>query len=220
MRTSTTSPRLIVRSLSAALAATLLAVGGLALASPASAHDELVSTDPAADSTVDILPAHLTLTFSEAIDPTEGATEMLVTDAAGTTLAAGAPTVEDNVLTQPLEGAASGLVTVLWKVVSSDGHPTSGEFTFTVTPAATPTPEPTESATPTPTPSPEETSTPSPTAVPDEDEDASSDAWPWIIGGLIVAAIGGAVVYLLVSRARQQRELEERRAGSEPPADR
>ena len=84
---STTSPsRSLVRFLATAAAAALLTAGGLAIAAPASAHDELVSTDPAADSTVDALPAQLTLTFSEAIDPTEGASEVQVTDAAGTTL--------------------------------------------------------------------------------------------------------------------------------------
>ena len=56
------------------------------------------------------------------------------------------PLVEGTVVTQPLSGAASGLVTVLWKVVSSDGHPISGEFGFTVT--APPTPTPTATATP------------------------------------------------------------------------
>ena len=75
-----------------------------AIAAPASAHDELVSTDPAADSTVDALPAQLTLTFSEAIDRRTGASEVQVTDAAGTTLSAVAPAAQDNVLTQPLEG--------------------------------------------------------------------------------------------------------------------
>jgi methionine-rich copper-binding protein CopC len=217
---STSSPsRSLVRFLATAAAAALLTAGGLAIAAPASAHDELVSTDPAADSTVDALPAELTLTFSEAIDATEGASEVQVTDAAGTTLSAVPPTSQDNVLTQPLEGTASGIVTVLWKVVSSDGHPVSGEFSFTVTEPVAPTPTPSETAAPTPTPEETEVATPSPSASP-EAEDGSSDAWPWIIGGIVLVALAGGVAYLLVSRARQKRELEEHRAGSEPPADR
>ena len=71
------------------------------------------------------------------------------------------PTAQDNVLTQPLEGTASGVITVLWKVVSSDGHPISGEFSFTATGA--PTPTPTQTATPTVTPTPTETVEPTPT---------------------------------------------------------
>ncbi|GAA1987421.1 hypothetical protein GCM10009777_22190 [Microbacterium pumilum] len=211
----------------AAFAAVLLSAGGLLVASPAFAHDELVSSDPAAESTLDALPTQLTLTFSADISTEEGANEVQVTDAAGTNLAAGAPTVQDNVLTQPLAGAASGAVTVLWKVVSSDGHPVSGELAFTVAPAPTPTPTETPTATPAPTASPIETitPTPSPSVAPDDDSDVEA-ALPWIIGGIIVAAVGGAVIYLLVSRARREREKAAlradaaRAAGSEPPADR
>ncbi len=225
MPSKTSSPRFLVRFVVAAVTAGLLAAGGLLVASPAYAHEELISSDPVADSTVEGMPAQLTLTVSGEISAAEGANEVQVTDAAGTTLSVGTPTAVDNVLTQPLEGEASGVVTVLWKTVSADGHPISGELAFTVTPAATPTPEPTESATPTPTPTPDETPTPTPSAAPDEDS-SFSDAWPWIIGGILVAAIGGAVLYLLVSRARRERDkaaldaASQSPAGSEPPADR
>ena len=150
-----------------------------------------------------------------------------MTDAAGTSLVAGAPVANDNVLTQPLQGTASGVITVLWKVVADDGHPVSDQFTFTVTPAATPTatPTPTPSQTSTPTATPEQSATPTPSATPVAAED-SSDALPWIIGGLILAAVLGAIVYLLVSRARRERDkaaldsAAQSPAGSEPPADR
>ncbi|MFB7890783.1 copper resistance protein CopC [Microbacterium sp. NPDC056044] len=213
------------------LAALLIAFGVvLATASPASAHDELLGSDPAADSTLDALPAQLALTFSAEIADDAGASVVEVTDAAGTSLAAGTPTVQDNVLTQPLEGAASGAVTVLWKVVSSDGHPISGEFGFTVagspdpTPTATTAPTPTETAT-APTPSAEPTPTVTGAPAPDE----GSAALPWIIAGLIVLALIAAVVYLLVSRSRREKALASGAAGpadgtpppaSEPPADR
>ena len=82
--------------------------GGLLVASPASAHDELVSSDPAADSSLDALPAQLTLTFSGELATDPGATELQVTDAAGTSLADGDRVVEGTVVTQPLTGAASG----------------------------------------------------------------------------------------------------------------
>ncbi len=79
-----------------------------------------------------------------------------VTDATGTPLTEGAPTVSGTVVTQALAGSASGAVTVVWRVVSSDGHPIDGTFSFTVpaapTPTATVTPTTTPSATPTPSP--------------------------------------------------------------------
>ena len=213
-------------------------MGGLLVASPASAHDELVSTDPAADSALDALPAQLTLTFSGELTTDPGATELEVTDAAGTSLAGGDPVVEGTVVTQPLTGAASGAVTVLWKVVSSDGHPISGQYAFTVTAPPTPTPTPTSTATAAPSESPTEAQTTAPTETPVPSGNGNDNtALPWIIGGLLLlAAVGGAVIYLLVSRARRIRDEEALRASaaeaaaggpphasaphSEPPADR
>lgn len=231
MPTNTTPPRSFRRAIAAAAAALLLTLGGVLVASPASAHDELVSTDPAADAVLDALPAQLTLTFSGELATDPGATELQITDAAGTTLADGEPLVEGTTVTQPLGGAASGVVTVLWKVVSSDGHPISGEFAFSVPTTPTPTPTPTTSATPSN--SPTESATPAPveTAVPvDSDEDSTfADVWPWVVGGLLLAAVGGAVLYLLVSRAQRRKALEQASAAgaavppaprSEPPVER
>ena len=240
MPTNPTRPRLLARAFAAAAAALLLTAGGLIVAAPAGAHDELTSTDPAADSSVETLPEQLTLTFSGELATDAGATELQVTDAAGTALADGDPVVEGTNVTQALAGAASGAVTVLWKVVSSDGHPISGEFGFTVispptpTPTPTATPTPSSSATPSDTPTPEPT--PTPTVAPEPAESGSA-ALPWVIGGLLLlAAVGGAVTYLLVSRARRIRDEEALRASaaqrasggpedgstphSEPPADR
>ena len=234
MPTNRKVPRSSPRALAAAAAALLLAMGGLLVAAPASAHDELVSTDPAADTAVDALPAELTLTFSGELAADPGATELQVTDAAGTSLADGDPVVQGTAVTQPLTGEASGPITVLWKVVSSDGHPISGQYAFTVSapPTPTPTPTPTQTATTTPSASPTDEPTADPTVAP-VPADSGSSALPWIIGGLLLfAAVGGAVLYLLVSRARRLRAEEALRAGpssgsaatppagSEPPADR
>ncbi|MCR2809128.1 MULTISPECIES: copper resistance CopC family protein [unclassified Microbacterium] len=218
MRPTTTSPRSLVRSLAATATALLLATAGVLVASPAHAHDELISTDPPAGAALETLPPQLTLTFSGELASDPGATELQVTDAAGTTLADGDPVVEGTLVTQPLTGTASGPVTVLWKVVSSDGHPISGEFAFSVTPAPAPSPTPTSSpsatGTPSETPSQEATATPTAAPVP---ADSGNPALPWVIGGLLlVALVGGAVVYLLVSRARRLRDQEALRAG--PPA--
>ena len=233
MPTTTTATRSLARTAAAALAAVLLAAGSVIIAAPASAHDELVSSDPAADSALDALPAELTLTFSGELSTDPGATELQVTDAAGTSLVDGEPEVDGTVVTQPLTGAASGAVTVLWKVVSGDGHPISGELAFTVTAAPpTPIPTPSQSATvaPTETPEAEPTPTPAETPVP---VSADSSGVPWILLAVLAVAVLGAVTYLLVSRARRQKALEEGAAtalggtpegtppaDSPPPADR
>lgn len=228
MSTNTTPPRPLRRAIAAAAAALLLSLGGVLVASPASAHDELVSTDPAADAVLDALPPQLALTFSGELATDPGATELQVTDAAGTSLADGDPLVEGTTVTQALSGAASGVVTVLWKVVSSDGHPISGEFAFSVPTAPTPTPTATPTTSASPTEAPIETATPAPieTAVP---VDSGAASLPWILLAVVGVALLGGVTYLLVSRARRQKALEQASAAgsaeapaphSPPPADR
>ena len=216
----------------AAVAALLLAAAGLLVASPASAHDALVSTDPPADSALDALPEQLTLTFSGELATDPGATELQVRDAAGASLADGDPLMEGTIVTQPLaeplSGAASGIVTVLWKVVSSDGDPISGQFQFSVATAPTPTPtaSPTVTATPTETPTDAATPTPVDSAAP---VDSGAASIPWVLLAVLGVAVLGAIAYLLVSRARRQKALEQAPAGalgegttpgSSPPADR
>lgn len=197
MATNTSLPRSLRRRLAVLTAALLLSAGGVLIAAPASAHDELVSTDPAADATLDALPEQLTLTFSGELATDPGATELQVADAGGISLADGPPIIEGTTVTQSLAGAASGVVTVLWKVVSSDGHPISGQFAFSVSTAPTPTvtPTPSGSAAPADSPAPEPSDAPTVAS-------ADDGALPWIIGGLLLLAlIVGALIYLLASRS-------------------
>ena len=96
----------------------------------------------------------------------------------------------------------------------------SGELAFTVTapptPTPTPTPTPSSSATPSDAPTAEPSATPTVAPVP---ADSGNAALPWVIGGLLLlAAVGGAVTYLLVSRARRVRDEEALRAGAEQRA--
>lgn len=182
-----------------ALAATLL-TAFLVLFAPqsASAHDALVASSPAADGTVETLPSEITLTFSDKLITGDGATELVVTDAAGASVVNGPATVDGAIVTQPLVAeAASGAYHVVWKVVSSDGHPTSGEFSFTVTTStlsaatAKPTVEPTDPAQETP----DATSTPaSPPA------DSSTDPVGFWVLGIVGVLVVAAVVILVLSR--------------------
>ncbi|MGN7967215.1 copper resistance protein CopC [Microbacterium sp. 22179] len=194
-----------------ALAAALLAAF-LVLFAPlsASAHDALTASSPEADSTVDVLPAEITLTFSADLITGEGATEVQVTDAAGSPVTDGAAVTEGPTVTQPLVAeATAGAYHVVWKVVSSDGHPTSGEYFFTVTnstlPTTEPTPAPTESSSSSFAPAPTATPTATPTLTADDPADtASSPAWIWILvvlGILVIAA--GITLAVILSRRRR-----------------
>ncbi|MGZ0711073.1 copper resistance CopC family protein (plasmid) [Coraliomargarita sp. W4R53] len=218
MSTSVKSAKVLPRNAFAIAAAVLLVAASVFFASPAQAHDELLGNEPAADATLEALPEAITLTFSGLISQEDGATEVQVMDDTGASLATADPEIEDNVLTQPVEGDPAGLVTVLWKVVSSDGHPISGEYSFTVTaPAPTETTEPTATATTEPVPTQEPTAAPSasPSASTPAETDSDNTALPWIIGGVIALGVIAAVIYLIASRSRQKKA----RADADPTID-
>lgn len=171
------------------LIAALGVLAGLAvatIASPAFAHDELLSTDPDSGAVLEALPETLTLTFSGVLLAGEGATDVVVTGADGSDLTAGEPVLDGVRVTQPLTGAASGTVAVAWRVVSSDGHPISGEFAFAVGDASTPA-----------------TTPPSPGD--EAGDEAGDELLPvWIGVGVIVVA--GGVIALLLTRRRPSHE--------------
>ncbi|MBT2486363.1 MULTISPECIES: copper resistance CopC family protein [unclassified Microbacterium] len=216
----TTTPPLTAAPL--ALAATLLAAF-LILFSPlsASAHDSLVASSPAADSEVETLPDELTLTFSAKLIDGEGATEVVVTDPNGDQVSEGPATVEGAIVTQPLTGSGpAGEYRVIWKVVSSDGHPTSDEFSFSVTTASDAVPTAQPSAAPTTSaPSAETETTPeaSASATPTADESDGADAttWIWVLSIVGVLIIVGLAVWLILRRPRSNST-----PGSAPPTER
>ena len=127
------APRRMPTRLAALGAATLAAIGfGLGAASPALAHDELVGQSIVLDAS-DGSVAGIKLSFSNNI--MEIGTEIHITDAAGEEFGDGEPVVEGRDVTQALK---SGLLVdgeqyeVVWRVVSSDGHPIQGAFSLHV----------------------------------------------------------------------------------------
>jgi hypothetical protein len=105
------------------------------LAGPAAAHDVLVGSVPAADSTQPTAPDRVVLEFGDAPQPL--GLEVAVAGPAGSRVAEGAPAIEGTTVVQHLGGElAAGSYTVDWRVVSGDGHPLSGTFVFTLTEGA------------------------------------------------------------------------------------
>ena len=212
------------RSLLTSLAAVLLGAGlTLAVATPAQAHDELVSSYPEADSTIASSPAEITLSFSGELiaGMQSAAVEVIAPD--GENVATDAPSEDGTSITQHLTpDPPAGIFTVRWKVVSSDGHPISGEYTYTVepidtvasTPAATPSTAP-QSPAPTAT----ATETPTDNGYGGETS-GGGDAFPVLAaaGGAII--LGGAlVVVLMVGRERRRRDrAAAARAARDAPA--
>jgi methionine-rich copper-binding protein CopC len=111
------------------IAAVVLA---LAPAAAASAHDYLVSSDPAADATVTTALPTVSLTFDDIVldDGGHGAL-VQVTDAAGKHFETDCATVQARVVSVPVALGAPGAYRVTWQIVSADGHPVSNSIQFT-----------------------------------------------------------------------------------------
>ncbi|MGM7671204.1 copper resistance CopC family protein [Microbacterium sp. A93] len=112
-------------------AAALLA---LATASPASAHDQLLSASPAAGTAVIKTPSELNLTFSGNLITGEGISNVAtVTDENGHQWQDGEAAVSGPELSAALcEGMPNGEYAVSYRVVYSDGHSEEKSYDFTL----------------------------------------------------------------------------------------
>lgn len=197
---------LAAATLAAALGTAGLAAGAWGGVSSASAHDFLVSTNPAADAVVTEALPEVSLTFNEPPLTELGAGIAIeVRDAAGVNVASGDVSIVDSTLSIPVTPTGTGSHTVIWQTVSSDGHPVSGEYAFDYegpVAAAAPTPGPTPAETAATTPAPDVTMSPS--AAPGSGAGAatptSAAAGAGGDGGapLVLVGIAGAVVLLAV----------------------
>ena len=207
--------RTILRTLLAALTATLLTL----TAAPAYAHDELVSSTPAADATLSKAPTEITLTYSANLMNVEGGNRVRVTDSAGNSLVEGKgdAKVSGNTVTQTLnlkDPAADESYTVTWRVVSPDGHPIQGTYRFTVGAGKTAS-APVSSA------STEQSSE----AQNGSDTEHKEELAPWLWGGggLLILLVGAIVVMFIRKRndgpgtSEQPHYLSKRNSWGRPP---
>ena len=197
--------RLIRHFLSALLGVFLLAAAVLGAGSPASAHDAVESSSPAAGATVPQPPETVSVTFIKA--PLALGSQILVSDAAGTSWADGGVEIVDSVASQKLRsGAPAGVFTVAWRVVSSDGHPIEGGFTFTAAAGSTAAAGAAGASTPagsTPAAAVPTLGTPQPgiTSTPERSANAS-EPFPWSIVIFVGTAVGILVVLGLMAKRR------------------
>lgn len=154
----------------------------LVSADPAAAHNVFRSSDPADGTKVERVPSEVVLTFDQPAI-TLG-TKLVVTGPSGEVQTGDARLIDNTVRQSLTAGASAGDYTVVWRVTSIDGHPSSGKLAFTAKSAAAGT---AESARPEPG---------HPAAAP------PSTATGWIlVGVLFILAVGTAVV-LAVRRRR------------------
>ncbi|MGO0577676.1 copper resistance protein CopC [Ornithinimicrobium panacihumi] len=206
----------MVRALLAVLCSLTVTV---VLAPAAMAHDQLVGNSPTDGERVSTPPTEVVLDFSGQLSELGAQVQVTGPDGDATD---GTPVVSGERLSQPLDEALpAGDYTVVWRVTSSDGHPISGGFNFTLTSAASTTPadaiddqtprttQPTGETAATPGTT-DETATsempqtsPTSAAEVSPQADASPEApdqgsalpvWGWLLGGAGVLALLGTIL--------------------------
>ena len=110
----------------------LLALVPLA-ASPARAHAFLDHATPAVGSTVQHVPATISLWFTQELEPAFSMVSVVDQSGARVDAADAAVDAKDaTLLHASLKPLAPGTYKVIWRVVSVDTHATEGSFTFRV----------------------------------------------------------------------------------------
>ena len=201
------------RTRASLLAALLLAAfaAALFLAQPAQAHDELISSSPVNGAVLDTAPSEIELVFSAAL--MDLGNQVIVEDAAGNNLAQSEPVLNRETLVQALPALDAGEYQVNWRAVSSDGHPITGTFSFTVNaPAGAESPSAAATATATPSPS-EAAASPAASeqateepAIADSQDVASTSfgAWGWILT-IAGAVLLGVIIYAIAAFMKKRR---------------
>jgi copper transport protein len=120
----------VLRWLAAGIVVAVIVLGS---GRPVSAHASLLTTNPAADSVLDIPPREIVLHFTEPVDPTDESIRLVTAN--GTPVELGSVTADPGSasLSAAITGElADGSYVVAWSAVSADSHPISGAFVFSV----------------------------------------------------------------------------------------
>jgi methionine-rich copper-binding protein CopC len=154
----------------------------LVTAAPAAAHNALISSDPKDKTSLDAGPPSVTLTFDQDVQGGQGINTISVVDASGGHYEVpGDPTIKDNAVSTNVNALGkAGQYKIGYRILSADGHPVSGELTFTLTKDGTGTP----------------TTPANPNA--SSGDSGSSDGlpiWVWIVGAVVL--LGGGVFFAL-----------------------
>ena len=113
-------------ALSAITVAALVVLGPI---TAASAHAELLSTNPADGSSVLAPPMTISLTFSE--PPLLAGSDIALSDSTGAPIATDAPSLTGAEISVPWPvDMPPGDITVAWRITADDGHVQDGKFAF------------------------------------------------------------------------------------------
>lgn len=177
----------------------------------AAAHTAMTASDPAEGSTLLAAPVSITLTFNEEINPTFASA--VLNDAGGRNWLTNSPQVQGSQLRVTLgpDLLPNGEYTVGYRVLSADGHPVSGSFSFTLntpgsqqsTPAAAPGSDIPTAATAQPAPAPADEDTSTSTAI--------------LVAAAVGIAAGGVIAAWQTRKRRRAAGSDARAASTQPP---
>lgn len=217
MRGQLTSQRGTALVLAAALLGALLA-----LATPAAAHTRLTSSTPADGAVVEVAPDQIELVFGGSVS----LSTVTVTGPDGAAVTDGDPVANGSTVVARLGATRpAGRYQVAYRVVASDGHPISGQISFTASAAAGPassaeaTPPSSAAAGASQPPESTPTTTTSPTSPAPAAAEGSDDGGSGSTTGTVVAIVAGVVTAIValaiaVTANRWRAPNREKRSGS------
>lgn len=161
-------------------------------ASPASAHSGLIDSTPAEGAVLTAAPRTIELEFNDDISDISPA--VILRNGEDDVISREAPRIERTTVSSDVpDGLADGDYSVVWRVVSADGHPIQGVIPFSID-TAEPAGEPGEATASAPQPddTPAASQATQPTA-----STASTSGVPWlpltIAAVVAIAFVGGAM---------------------------
>lgn len=177
------------RAIAAVIATVVLAIAfAITAASPASAHDWLVESNPTDGVSLDEAPKQATLSFSGDILDLGTELALLNAETGEFIELPSQPQIGEGTVTQPLPNLEQGAYVLNWRVVSQDGHPVSGAIHFAIGTEVI-------------------TEAPDAAATNDEPESNAGPIIGLVVGaGVIVAAI---VVYAIVRATRRSKKADD-----------
>ncbi len=175
----------------------------------AAAHTALTSSDPAKDATVTASPGAIVLTFNEDINPSLAT--IGVSSADGRNWVSGASQGEGPRLKSVIgpDRPGNGVYTVGYRVLSADGHPVTGSYTFTIAGVPDESPNAPTAAIASP-----DTETAAPSSAAPAGADTKTSVLSAAAAGL---ALGGVIVFWQSRKHRRQAAAAEEAPRPTPP---
>lgn len=179
----------------------------------AGAHTAMTASDPAEGSTQVTVPNRITLTFNEDINATFA--NVVLNDADGRNWLASPPQVQGPQLSVTLgpDPIPNGVYTVGYRVLSADGHPVSGSYTFTLDAPVTNQSAPNPNTTTTTATAPAAPAQPAPSPA-DADTGTSTAILLAAVAGV---AAGGVIAAWRAIKRRRSARLNEQRSSTDAP---